>query len=113
MTKEQLSERAAKAARARWNKKQESSERQFKQPRLDTLTELPAGVYLLWCSGKVVYVGEAQNIFRRIWTHFQEGKKFTSATWELIPGEAERRKREAELIGELKPRYNTQLVGSR
>ena len=65
------------------------------------------GVYFLFDDKQLVYIGESDNIYRRIGQHIYEGtKKFDS--FEIFPCN-DRKKLEGFLIRTLKPKYNVSL----
>lgn len=65
------------------------------------------GVYFLYDGREIVYVGESDNLFRRIGQHIADGsKKFDR--FEIYPT-AERKTLEGFLIRALKPKYNLAL----
>ena len=65
------------------------------------------GVYFLFDNKQLVYIGESDNIYRRIGQHIYDGtKKFDS--FEIFPCN-DRKKLEGFLIRTLKPKYNVSL----
>lgn len=62
------------------------------------------GVYFLKKEGVVVYIGESDNILRRIGQHISDGKKDFDS-FEVYPT-ADRKRLEAFLIKTLRPKYN-------
>lgn len=62
------------------------------------------GVYFLFDKGVLVYVGETDNLFRRIGQHIAEGKKQFDS-FEIYPC-ADRKRLEGFLIRTLSPKYN-------
>lgn len=68
---------------------------------MDVVTE---GVYFLYDDDELVYIGESDNLFRRIGQHIAEKiKKFNR--FEIYPTES-RKELEGFLIRMLKPKYN-------
>lgn len=62
------------------------------------------GVYFLYDGDDIVYVGESDNLFRRIGQHIAEGTKRFDR-FEIYPTR-ERKRMEGFLIRALKPKYN-------
>lgn len=66
----------------------------------------PEGVYFLIAAGVIVYVGQSIDINRRLHVHRRSGRKFDSYSWIAVAGQAERLRRETELIRMLRPDWN-------
>lgn len=67
----------------------------------------PQGVYLLFDDGKVVYVGQTNDIFRRISEHSRDGSKaFDNFKYLECDDEKTRLMIEYHLIQRYKPKYN-------
>ena len=62
------------------------------------------GVYFLFDKGELVYIGESDNLFRRIGQHIYEKRKVFDA-FEIYPC-ADRKRLEGFLIRLLHPKYN-------
>ena len=62
------------------------------------------GVYFLFDKGELVYIGESDNLFRRIGQHIYEKQKVFDA-FEIYPC-ADRKRLEGFLIRLLHPKYN-------
>lgn len=62
------------------------------------------GVYFLYDGDELVYIGESDNVFRRIGQHiYQKSKKFNR--FEIYPT-SDRKRLESFLIDQLHPKYN-------
>lgn len=70
-----------------------------------------AGVYQLWLNNECMYVGQTQNIFRRMVNHWQ--RNFDSIVFIPVVHWAERLNLEFRLIQSLNPRWNVSLVNGR
>lgn len=73
----------------------------------------PSGVYFLRDGGRVVYVGQTNDIFRRISEHARGGQKHGCPdkefdTWSYVPCEDEalRKQLETLFIRFIQPKYN-------
>ena len=62
------------------------------------------GVYFLYDADEIVYIGESDNVFRRIGQHIAEGKKIFDH-FEIYPT-PDRKRLEGFLIRALQPKYN-------
>lgn len=69
-------------------------------------------VYLLWLDEKVVYVGRTKRLEERIVNHKESDKKFTHYSAHGFDSIVEAINVERQLIAELKPIYNKQVIKS-
>lgn len=68
------------------------------------------GLYALRRWGKIVYIGQSNNILRRIGEHAAEGvKEFDSFSYIRCDDKRERDRLEAHWINYFKPKYNINL----
>ena len=74
--------------------------------------ETRSGVYFLYQNEKLVYIGKANNITRRILEHIEEGVKvFNSVRYSIVPIDSLSTV-ETSLIKNLKPYYNISVAKS-
>jgi hypothetical protein len=69
----------------------------------------PQGVYFLYNDGELVYVGQTNDIFRRISEHSRSKKRFTWWQYFEINDENLRKAIEYMFIRVAKPKYNEDL----
>lgn len=93
-------------------KKQSSvSKKLFNSKHNVTDFYLTSGVYFLFDKEEIVYIGESQDLLRRICEHFRGKYIFDSFKFSEFKGTEKQRKcREAFLIRKHKPKYNIQML---